>query len=150
MRSRRGAVALAFLALTLALASGAPLRAQAPTPASSPRPSPAAQAPATDIFLVDLTLRGGVLALGRPERVTEHEGYDNQPAFSPDGRSLYFTSRIGDQTDVQRYDLATRQVRAWRQTPESEFSPTPAPGGGLSVVRFEADGTQRLWRLEEG
>ena len=39
MRSRRGTVALAFLALTLALSSGGPVRAQAPAPASTPRPA---------------------------------------------------------------------------------------------------------------
>ena len=147
MRSRRGAVAPASFALTFALVSGAPLGAQAP--ATTPRPSPAAQAPATDIFLVDLKLHGDALVLGRPQRITAHEGYDNQPAFSPDGRSLYFTSRSGDQTDVQLYDLGTRQQRALTRTPESEFSPTPVPGGGVSVVRFEADGAQRLFRLGE-
>jgi hypothetical protein len=32
-------------------------------------------------------------------------------------------------------------------TPECEYSPTVTPDGGLSVIRVEADGTQRLWRF---
>ncbi len=146
MRSFRGALALALLvhaALRPALAA-----AQAPAPPAPPR-SPAASAPATDIFLLDVSVRGGLLQAGRPQRITDREGYDNQPAFSPDGRSLYFTAAADGQTDVERYDLATRETRAWARTKESEFSPAPAPDGGVSVVRFEADGTQRLWRLPE-
>jgi hypothetical protein len=35
-------------------------------------------------------------------------------------------------------------------TPEGEFSPTVMPGGKyISVVRVEADSTQRLWRLAD-
>ncbi len=32
-------------------------------------------------------------------------------------------------------------------TPECEYSPTVTPDGALSVIRVEADGTQRLWRF---
>jgi hypothetical protein len=42
MRSRRGTVALAFLALTLALSSGGPVRAQAPASIRSGSASTAA------------------------------------------------------------------------------------------------------------
>jgi len=146
MRSCRGALALAILVVVDP--SPALPAAQAPAPAASAS-APAANAPATDIFLLDLSVRGGLLQAGRPQRIVDREGYDNQPAFSADGGSLYFTSAKDGQTDVQRYDLATRETRAFAQTPESEFSPTPAPDGGLSVVRVEADGTQRLWRLRE-
>ena len=144
MRSARGAFALAIL-----VTPPGPEHARAQVPAAAQRPSPVANAPGTDIFLLDVSVRGGALQLGRPQRITDHEGYDNQPAFSPDGRSLYFTAASGGQTDVHLYDLATRETRAFAQTSDSEFSPTSAPDGGLSVVRVEPDGTQRLWRLRE-
>ena len=68
--------------------------------------------------------------LGRPRGSPTAPGYDNQPAFSADGRSLYFTAIEDGQSDIQRYDLATPRRRARsRSTPESEFSPTPAPDG---------------------
>jgi len=99
--------------------------------------------------LADLTLRDGRVSLGTPVNVTARAGYDNQPAFLPDGSGLLYT-RIGSdaQADVWRYDFATRSARAIITTPESEYSPTPIPSGGISVVRVERDSTQRLWRFD--
>ena len=125
----------------LVLALLAALQPPAPRAAQSP--------PGTDIWLADLTLRDGRVTLGTPVNVTARAGYDNQPAFLPDGSGLLYT-RIGTdaQADVWRYDFATRSARAIITTPESEYSPTPIPGGGISVVRVERDSTQRLWRFD--
>jgi hypothetical protein len=106
--------------------------------------------PRTDIWVADLTLRDGRLAIGTPMNLTVHPGYDNQPAFLLDGSGMLYT-RIGAdaQADVWRYDFAARMARAIITTPESEYSPTPIPGGGgISVVRVERDSTQRLWRFD--
>lgn len=115
----------------------------------APAPRAAQGPPGTDIWLADLTLRDGHVALGTPVNVTARAGYDNQPAFLPDGSGLLYT-RIGTdaQADVWRYDFATRSARAIITTPESEYSPTPIPGGDISVVRVERDSTQRLWRFD--
>lgn len=119
--------------------------------AVSSLPSLAAQGPpGTDIWVADLTLRDGRVALGTPVNVTARPGYDNQPAFLPDGSGLLYT-RIGadGQADVWRYDFAAGVARALTTTPESEYSPTPIPGSsGVSVVRVERDSTQRLWRFD--
>ena len=47
-------------------------------------PSVQGQVPSTDIFL--LTVEDGSVAA--VERVTDREGYDNQPQFLPDGKGL--------------------------------------------------------------
>jgi hypothetical protein len=108
----------------------------------------AAQATETDIYIAPLRLRDGWVAVGSPRNITNRPGYDNQPYFTPDGRSILFTSRINDaQTDIYRYDVRSNKTTRLTQTPESEYSPTPAPGGGFSVIRVEADSTQRLWRF---
>jgi WD40 repeat protein len=116
-----------------------------------PLPPLAAQAPpGTDIWLAGLSLREGHLTLGAPVNITARPGYDNQPAFLPDGSAILYT-RVGadGQADVWRYDFATRSARAITATPESEYSATPIPGsGGFSVVRVERDSTQRLWRFD--
>ena len=134
----------ARIALPLLLCLVTPARGQEK---AKPAPLPP---PATDIFLFALESRGGAPVVGPPRRVTQRAGYDNQPAFSPDGRALYFTSIKDGQADIERYDLALARTEPVATTPESEYSPTPMPGGGLSVVRAEEDGTQRLWRLREG
>jgi Tol biopolymer transport system component len=61
-----------------------------------------AQAP-TEIFLAPLTMQGGRPVVGTPVNITNLPGYDNQPSFTPDSRSILFTSnRDGRQTEISR------------------------------------------------
>ena len=120
------------------LAVAAPLSAQAPVP------------PATDIYLAPIRLMPAAPAMG-PARVASENpgGYDNQPVFGDDGRAMLFTSsRGGTPTDIYFLELQTRQIRRFADTPESEYSPTVMPDdAGVSVIRVERDGTQRVWTL---
>ncbi|HZH29395.1 MAG TPA: hypothetical protein VEY11_01265 [Pyrinomonadaceae bacterium] len=136
-------VALLLLAVPFVVAS-----AQAQTPSASPLSSPTPSA-SEDIFVADVTLSGGKLRVGQPANITNRAGYDNQPSFLPDGRSLLYTSaREGGQTDIYRYDFNTGQSTRLTTTPEGEYSPTVMPGGKFfSVVRVEADRMQRLWKF---
>jgi len=122
---------------------GAFLSAAAQTPSPSPMPAP----PASDIFIIDLKGEGK-LELGQPLKITSEAGYNNQPSFLPDGQSILYTSIRDKQADIYRYEIhggATTQIT---NTPESEFSPMLMPDGkSISVVRVEADGTQRLWKF---
>jgi hypothetical protein len=115
--------------------------------------------PGTDIFLADLRTRGDRVEIGTPANVTHRPGYDNQPFFTPDGGAFLFTSVTDGQADIWRFDIAVgrrvdvtyhgRSVQLTKTTPESEYSATPLPdGSGFSVVRVEADSTQRLWRFD--
>jgi WD40 repeat protein len=104
--------------------------------------------PSTDIYLLEMTAGLESLKNAKPRPIAVDQGYDNQPFFSPDGRAILFTAnRDGKQTDVYEHTLGggTRQLIA---TPEGEYSPTITPDGAISVIRVEADGTQRLWRFE--
>jgi dipeptidyl aminopeptidase/acylaminoacyl peptidase len=83
--------------------------------------------------------------------ISNSPGYDNEPSFTPDGNSVLFVSnRVGKQTDVYRYDIATKALTQLTHTPESEYSPLVTPDGKtFSVIRVEADGTtQRLWQFD--
>lgn len=114
------------------------------TAASLPAQSP----PAADIWLADLAVRDGHVQVGTPVNVTARPGYDNQPAFFADGSGFYYTHIAGGQADVWRYDIATGRSTRVTETSESEYSPRPLRDGpGFSVVRVEADSTQRLWRF---
>jgi hypothetical protein len=127
---------------------------QRPAPPAAPAAAPAP--PDTDIYLAPLKTEDGRITVGAPANITNNPGYDNQPSFTPDGRSVLFTSQRGPspglrdaaataQTDVYRYDIGARSIARVTQTPESEYSPTVMlDGERLSVVRVEADGTQRL------
>jgi hypothetical protein len=104
-----------------------------------------AQTPDTDIYLAPLRIVDGWVAIGVPVNITNRPGYDNQPQFSVNGRTLLFTARMDDgQTDIFEYDLRTRKTTRLTNTPESEYSATPLRNG-FSVVRVEPDSAQRLW-----
>ncbi len=115
-------------------------------------PAEAKAQPATDIYLGRLALRNGGFEVGSFRNITDRDGYDNQPHFTPDGTALLYTSiREDGQADTYRYDLASGAVTRLTRTPESEYSPTVMPGGdAFSVVRVEADSTQRLWSFDMG
>jgi Tol biopolymer transport system component len=105
-----------------------------------------AQLPSTDIFIVD-TPDDGFFDAATVRNLTDRPGYDNQPRFSPDGNTLFFTSIWEDeQADVYAFDLRKDVRRRVTFTTESEYSPTPT-SNAIDVVRVEDDGTQRLWRF---
>jgi dipeptidyl aminopeptidase/acylaminoacyl peptidase len=141
MRSR---IPLALAALVAAPALPAAMTAQSTTSAPVAQP---------DVFVATLRSDAGVLQLGSPRNVSARAGYDNQPAFSADGRAVFYTSTRDDaQADIYRFDLASgRTTRVTRTDPESEYSAAEVPGGGaISVIRVERDSAQRLWQLPLG
>ena len=109
----------------------------------------AAPPPSTDIYLTQLVRTQGRLTISAVRNVTRRTGYDNQPAFSLDNRTLYYTSNRGDgQSDIWSIDLTTNRHSQVTRTPESEYSTAVTPDRrSLSVVRVERDSTQRLWRF---
>jgi hypothetical protein len=107
--------------------------------------------PAVDIHLLAFSRASdGTLQFDSISNLTQRPGYDNQPAFLPDGSGILFTSmRDTLQSDIYRYEFATGRIHRVTDTPESEYSPTPIRGGTrFSTVRVELDSTQRLWDLD--
>lgn len=143
------------LALGLAIAVGAACGSEAADEA--PRPASTtiglSSALATDVWLAALSRApSGLPAIGEPRNLTERPGYDNQPQFVPDGSGIWYTAvdEHDGQADIWRYDFSAERVtRITQSNPESEYSATPLPdGSGISVIRVEADSTQRLWRFD--
>src|SRR3989441_1391046 len=132
----------AGLAVLIIIGLGAAARSQ--TTSASPTPTP----PSSDIFIVDVKTERGEMRFSQPVKITTFVGYNNQPSFMPDGRSILYTSIRDKQADIYRYDLRSGATSRVTNTPESEYSPTLMPDGkNISVVRVEADGTQRLWKF---
>jgi Tol biopolymer transport system component len=120
--------------------------AHAQTP--SPSPTPAAAPSASDIFIIEVGSHNGQLKFGAPKKITDVVGYNNQPFFLPDGQGILYTSIRDKQADIYHYDIHSGATTQITNTPESEYSPTLMPDGkSISVIRVEADGTQRLWRF---
>ena len=112
--------------------------------------APPVSPPGTDIYEISFTAISDALKNAKPQAISAEPGYENQPFFTPDGAAILFTAnRDGKQTDIYEFDRKTRRVRQLVATPEGEYSPTVTPDGkGFSVIRVEADGTQRLWRFD--
>jgi hypothetical protein len=104
----------------------------------------------TEVYLAPLNRDVMPPSGGTAENISNNPGYDNQPSFTPDGKAILFTSnRDGKQTDIYRYELATKALTQLTHTVENEYSPLVTPDGKtFSVIRVEADGTQRLWRFD--
>jgi hypothetical protein len=105
--------------------------------------------PSTDVWVVAMRHTGSQVFLGEPVNLTKRTGYDNQPSFTPDGRAVLYTAIGGDgQADTWRVALPGGTPARLTNTAESEYSATVMPDGRhFSVIRVEADSTQRLWKF---
>lgn len=92
--------------------------------------------------------------------ISNREGYDNQPHFTPDSTALLFsamyavpkTDKVDSmQTDVMRYDIKSAQVSNISNSSASEYSPTITPDGlHYSIIRVGKDAKQLLWQYPYG
>jgi Tol biopolymer transport system component len=109
-----------------------------------------AQAPSTDVFLAPVVWANSSFTIGTPVNISNNPGYDNQPSFLPDSSAVLFASnRDGQQNDIYRYDIASKQLTQLTRTPENEYSPLVAPdgqsficvhGAEQSLFRYDLDG----------
>lgn len=104
-----------------------------------------AQTPVTDLFLVQLEEEVGVTVFGVPKRISVHHGYNNQPAFTKNGRAILFNANPNGETDIYRYDIVNDTTYQVTNTAVGEYSPTPISDFLFVSVVVEPDGRQRLW-----
>lgn len=111
--------------------------------------------PDTDLWLI--TMDDGNINLNTPpQAIASTSNYENQPAFSHDGKTLYYT--LGDDkgyTDIAAVKLDNRERYMVEQTPLSEFSPLPLPAvfqqqspHSVAVVQVQADASQYLMQIQ--
>ncbi len=106
-----------------------------------------AQLPETDLWLFMIKNENNTLQLSEGKNITARKGYDNQPAFSPDNKSiLYVSIREDNQSDVYSYKISSKESVQLTKTKNSEYSPSFTPDGKfISAVVVEADSSQRIW-----
>jgi Tol biopolymer transport system component len=107
-----------------------------------------AAASAQEIYLVDFSIIGDKVFIGRVRNVSNNPGYDNQPGFTADGNSLLYAASRNGQTDILRYDILDSSKHWITNTAGSEYSPTELQNGsGITAVKLDKDGFQRLWKF---
>ncbi len=142
----RLAAIAALLALTGACApKSGDDQTSTPTDESAPQPAAATGLPIAHILRGDVVADEGgegisVVDIGA---ILDSPGYQNQPAFfGADGHQFYYVAENENaKTDLWAYDLRSGETRQITQSPErSEYSPKPAPDGGVSFIQESDDG----------
>ena len=88
--------------------------------------------PDVDVWVGDLTWQDGHLVASQLTNISHRPGYDNQPAFFPDEKTLAYTTEGAEETKAVLFDLATG---AATNLPEAKgFSPTPTADGKQLMV----------------
>lgn len=106
-----------------------------------------AQMPETDIWLFKIEKKEGKYNYSNPLNITHRVGYDNQPVFTNDGKSiLYVCIDSTKQADIYQYAISKKTSVNLTKSQVSEYSPTIIPdGSGFSSVVVEKDSSQRVW-----
>lgn len=107
------------------------------------------QMPETDIWLFKIEKKEGKYIYTNPLNITHRVGYDNQPAFSLDEKSiLYVVIDSTKQADIYQYTISKKIAINLTKSQVSEYSPTIIPSGlGFSSVVVEKDSVQRVWQF---
>jgi ketosteroid isomerase-like protein len=88
--------------------------------------------PDVDVWVGDLAWQDGRLIANNLVNISHRPGYDNQPAFFPDQKTLAYTTEGGEETNSVLFDLATGKAT---NLPEAKgFSPTPTADGKQLMV----------------
>jgi Tol biopolymer transport system component len=106
--------------------------------------------PNTEVYLFDVVNNKGKITLSIPENISSNEGYDNQPSFSTDGKSIFYARTVDGQTDIARYFVKSGKTKIITSTKQgSEYSPTMMPNGKeVSSIRLDTTGLQLLYAYD--
>lgn len=107
-------------------------------------------APDSEVHLFNLAYKDGQYQLTNGINLSNNQGYDNQPYFTPDNKSVLFVSmRDGKQTDVFEYHLKKQKMSQLTQTEHSEYSPKAVgQTGNVSFVSEGGNPYQSVWQLD--
>lgn len=108
-----------------------------------------AQVPQTQIFYLPMKYdsKGSKFNFGDLQRISKKKGYNNQPSFSPDSKSIYYVTFMdSSNTDIVNYNLSKKELTRITNTKENEYSPMVTPDGKyISCVKGKA---QQLWKYK--
>ncbi len=108
-----------------------------------------AQLPQTQVYYLPMqyNTKDSAFTFGDMQRISKKKGYNNQPSFAPDGKSIYFVSFMDtSNTDIVNYNLQKKELKQITFTEENEYSPMVTPDGKyISCVKGAA---QQLWKYK--
>mgnify|MGYP001161281925 FL=1 len=101
----------------------------------------------TEVYLFDLISNANNYSIKNPINISNNDGYDNQPSFMKNGRSILFSSTRNGQTDIVSYNVRNGKKTWLTDTDGSEYSPQQIGNSKtFSAIRLDKDGTQLLYK----
>jgi WD40-like Beta Propeller Repeat len=95
-----------------------------------------AQAPDSEIFLFSIEKNADKFTFTNGKNITNNPGYDNQPSFSLDNRSILFTSnRNGKDTNIYEYFLADGKLEQITISEDNEYTAKEFDGKTINFIR---------------
>jgi Tol biopolymer transport system component len=88
------------------------------------------------------------LADGIVRTLTEGEVVDRQPSYSPDGRSVVFTSSRSGNEEIWRMDLETRALTRLTDHPAVDWDPAYMPEGRSVLFSSNRSGNYEIWMAD--
>ena len=82
---------------------------------------------------------------GEPRRLTQSGSIDTEPAFSPDGRSIYFVSDRGGSPQIYRMPAQGGNAERITFTGNYNISPSPSPDGKWLAYISRVGGAFKLY-----
>jgi hypothetical protein len=106
--------------------------------------------PDTEIHLFDLSLGKEGYVLSNGKNISNNLGYDNQPFFTPQSKTLLFASmRDGKQIDIYEYHLKSAKTQQITATDFMEYSPkSSADNKTITFVRDGENPDQTVWKMD--
>ncbi|HYK88365.1 MAG TPA: protein kinase [Acidobacteriota bacterium] len=84
----------------------------------------------------------------RPIRVTRTESWDGEPAVSPDGTMIAYTSNASGNRDIWLTDLRGTRVKRLTDDPADDSSPAWFPDQSAIAFVSERGGSKSIWRVD--
>ena len=82
---------------------------------------------------------------GPRQSLTRGSGADRQPAYSPDGRRLAFTSNRSGNMDIWALDRATGKLTQLTDDPGQDWDPGFTPDGRHLLFSSDRSGNMEIW-----
>ena len=103
--------------------------------------------PSVDVYIAPIEKTDDGYTVHEPENITNRELFDGAAQFAHDGSLMIYSVMEDVQTDIHRYEPATRTLTRLTHTPESEFSPRlMSDGKNFTAMRVEAPYVDRIWQ----
>jgi len=99
------------------------------------------------LWVVRARKAGEPLPVGIPMQITSGEGWEGEPAISPDGTRVAYVSNESGNDDVYVADVLGGRVLQLTTDPGMDFAPAWFPDGMAIAFVSDRTGTPSVWRV---